>query len=724
LTRAAGEDCLVLLLKVSIGGSSARPYPLRRYLTPPHPLPPPVLDAVDNPADDDGSSQALETSRWAAAARFLLTAVPQTTLRRLPGRETFTWTVEETGPSALPGAASKSRAVVVKRFAARSGCPAREEFQTLEALRRVGLSVPEPLAWAAADRLSVLVLDRVVSTGHLGEALARADAPGRRALGEALLDLLGRFHGELWYHRDLYLSHILVSPEGRLTLIDAGRVRRADSPTRARRWFAKDMAALAHSAPQVVSRAERLRFLALWLERTGRLDPAAPRAAARRILRSWARDVERRRRTMAAHRPRHGEPGPYAGTRSRPRDGSAAASGSLPTTIVRLPSWVGDAVMAEPVLRALFEAHRRDGSQERLTLLGPAPVLSLFTDRFPGVRRAVLTGRERPADYLDHDLALFLNGSLASVIAARRARVRLRCGWADGGRAFWLTHPVERHLGRPFGRRPDPVPFTAAARALGECLGLVPDDLRPRLVPAERARVAIATRLRAAGLDPAAPFLLLNGGGRPGSAKAWPAGHWAELVGELGRTLDLPIILTTGPGEEAPAREASERAQGAGRPQPALLLDPVPDLEQLTALSAAAALVIGTDSGPAHIASAVGTPSVVIMGPTDPRHTAEFGAGRRVLRVSIECSPCQRERCPLSGSDRERCMVEIQPSEVVSAAKELLHESAHGEVSEDHLASTFSPPSATRPSASTQSASNPFVSTLGKTPSAPVRSDP
>jgi hypothetical protein len=69
-------------------------------------------------------------------------------------------------------------------------------------------------------------------------------------------------------------------------------------------------------------------------------------------------------------------------------------------------------------------------------------------------------------------------------------------------------------------------------------------------------------------------------------------------------------------------------------------------------------------------------------------------------------------------------MVEIQPSEVVSAAKELLHESAHGEVSEDHLTSSFSPPSATRPSASTQSASNPLVSTLGKTPSAPVRSDP
>ena len=659
-------------------------------------------------------------------ARDSLTAVPWSALRRLPGRETFIRVVELPGGDgdSEPAREPASQSVIVKRFAGRRGCQARDEFHTLSSLAAAGLPVPQPLAWASSGGLSALVMARITAAGHpfearaaaapehLGERLRKADELTRRRLTSALLELLVKFHGDgtgpSWYHRDLYLSHILVGPGERLTMIDVGRVRAAPRRRqRARRWFAKDLAALLHSTPASVSRAQRLRFLLAWLRGTGRLGDSTPRAAARRLWRSWAREVQRRRRAMAAHRPRGGEPGPFGSNWSSgphepappapgaaplpapgstpppppgfrppledapaPAPGHGEAPSTPPRTIVRLPGWIGDAVMAEPVLRALAGA-----ASSSLTLLGSAPLLSLFSGRFPGVARRALTGREGPEHYAGQELALFLNGSLRSVIAARRAGVGMTCGWADGGRRPWLSHPVERQLGRRAGRRPTPLPFAAAAAMLGEELGLAMGELRPRLVPADEARTSVAGRLAQAGLVLGEPYLLLSAGGRADSAKAWPASHWSELIADLARGQALPVVLTAGPGEAAAARAAWE---GASSPAAGLLyLDPAPDLPELMALAASAAVFVGTDSGPAHLARAVGTPTVVITGPTDPLHSAlpssgETAARRRVLRVELACGPCHRERCPLAGADRGRCMGEITPRAVLDAVRDLL----------------------------------------------------
>jgi ADP-heptose:LPS heptosyltransferase len=96
-----------------------------------------------------------------------------------------------------------------------------------------------------------------------------------------------------------------------------------------------------------------------------------------------------------------------------------------------------------------------------------------------------------------------------------------------------------------------------------------------------------------------------------------------------------------------------------------------PGLSVLAALAARAALFVGPDSGPRHIARAVGTPAVVLYGPTDPRHTAWHLEHTRHVRHAVACGPCHRERCPLAGPGRHACMTGIDADEIVAAARGL-----------------------------------------------------
>ena len=102
----------------------------------------------------------------------------------------------------------------------------------------------------------------------------------------------------------------------------------------------------------------------------------------------------------------------------------------------------------------------------------------------------------------------------------------------------------------------------------------------------------------------------------------------------------------------------------------ALLLGPeqLGGLEGLKALIARAELVLTNDTGPRHIAVALGRPVVVLMGPTDPRHTASNLERQRVLREPVDCSPCQKKVCPID----HRCMTRLQPQRAIDAARELL----------------------------------------------------
>jgi tRNA A-37 threonylcarbamoyl transferase component Bud32 len=143
------------------------------------------------------------------------------------------------------------------------------------------------------------VLEAIPHEESLRQRLERAGNDERRVLISELLELVLCLHNAGWVHRDLYLEHVVLARRGEreaLVLLDAGRAR-APRAFR-RRWLVKDLAALAHSAPRAVSRADRLRFLAGWLEgvRGSRVE-----------LRRFARAVERKRRRLARHAPLHAD---------------------------------------------------------------------------------------------------------------------------------------------------------------------------------------------------------------------------------------------------------------------------------------------------------------------------------------------------------------------------------------------------------------------------------
>ena len=144
-------------------------------------------------------------------------------------------------------------------------------------------------------------MERVESHADLRQVLHEAATSELEPLIARLLKLVIALHTRGWYHRDLYLHHILIDQDGDLVLIDLGRARRLRWVRR--RWFAKDLAALLLWAPNEIGASLRLRFLAGYMDAMG--------INGRRARRKFASDILRRRERMARHQPRHGETEPW-----------------------------------------------------------------------------------------------------------------------------------------------------------------------------------------------------------------------------------------------------------------------------------------------------------------------------------------------------------------------------------------------------------------------------
>jgi ADP-heptose:LPS heptosyltransferase len=155
----------------------------------------------------------------------------------------------------------------------------------------------------------------------------------------------------------------------------------------------------------------------------------------------------------------------------------------------------------------------------------------------------------------------------------------------------------------------------------------------------------------------------------PGTSDATPHKRWtAEGYGAVARGLreaeGLATLVSVGPARDdrAFAEAVVKAADGA-----AALAPPTPGLGDLAALFARSRLYVGSDTGPLHVASLVGTPVVQLLGPTDPVENAPWpGTPSRTVRLPVACSPCRR------GCAAAPCMARIPAAEVVAAARGLL----------------------------------------------------
>ena len=251
-----------------------------------------------------------------------------------------------------------------------------------------------------------------------------------------------------------------------------------------------------------------------------------------------------------------------------------------------------------------------------------------------------------------YDAVVDLQGLLKSAAYVVAAGAALRIGLADGreGATWVLTHRV-----------PVPPPpvhaverYLAAAAAMGAreavrefAIPLAPEDT-------ESARVFLADLPR--------PLVVLHPAAR-WPTKLWEIDRWRAVAAGLGAA-GAGVAVTGGPADAPMASAICDGLETAPRSLAGRL-----SLKQLAAVLQSADLMVTVDSGPMHIAGALGTPVVALFGATDPARTGPVGPAR-VLRRDLPCSPCLARRCRIA--ETRRCMRDLHAAEVLDAARRLL----------------------------------------------------
>jgi ADP-heptose:LPS heptosyltransferase len=239
-----------------------------------------------------------------------------------------------------------------------------------------------------------------------------------------------------------------------------------------------------------------------------------------------------------------------------------------------------------------------------------------------------------------YDVALDLQGNLKSGLLARLAGARRTVG---------LDAPLSREGNRFFVTERIPPP---PGHRLTSCLALLDRALGPG---------ATAAAVPFARAEPHGAIVLHPGVSRFGAFKRWPAAAFADLADRLAERLEAPVILTAGPGERADAEDVRGRMRRA-----ATIAEPQ-GLRALADLLQGARLFVASDTGPSHVAAALGVPTVTLFGPKDPAVHGPVGPRARAVRAGVRCSPCALRSCP-----DPICMTTLPVDLVERTALELL----------------------------------------------------
>lgn len=336
--------------------------------------------------------------------------------------------------------------------------------------------------------------------------------------------------------------------------------------------------------------------------------------------------------------------------------------------VVRGTSWVGDSIMTIPALRAL----RKLLPEAEITLAIKPGVKGIFAD----------------ADFVDHlliyqrknlfsvipqirewrrrqfDLAILFQNAFEAAFIPFAAGVPLRLGYATESRQSMLTHPVTLPDWRESKHEVFYYLFliNALEQALYGTSTVCEQDPDASLELSLDQRTRAKEILRNEGVAEDQTVVVLCPGSINSRAKRWPTERFAALADRLTET-GRRVVLIGSKDELDVANEVKSKM----RTSPVDLTGKT-SLDQITGVIGLADLVVTNDTGPAHIAAALGRPTIVIFGPTNPDTTRPFAPQAEILRHPPECAPCMLRDCPID----HRCMTAITVDEVFDRSNTIL----------------------------------------------------
>ena len=347
--------------------------------------------------------------------------------------------------------------------------------------------------------------------------------------------------------------------------------------------------------------------------------------------------------------------------------------------LVVQPSWVGDAVMATPMLRSLRELY----PEAEISYLLRRYVKEIFTgmpwaDRLITYRTGKtkakagkglfdLAARLRSAEF---DLAVLLPNSFKAALICKMAGIKKVVGYDRDGRGFLLS---DRLLPVKERGKFVPSPIVKYYMGLSQYLGSKNRDLSLKLFVTETdrrdadavfARASLPATLERPAVKGQSPLILLNPGAQYGAAKCWLPENFAALGDRFASELGGTVLISASPKERRIVDAIRHRMKHA----PIDLSQHGLTLGALKEIVRRCDLMVTNDTGPRHIAAAMEVPVVTIFGPTFPEWTEINYAKERQIAVKVFCGPCQKKTCPLD----HRCMTRITPDMAFGAALELL----------------------------------------------------
>src|SRR5690349_4074222 len=341
---------------------------------------------------------------------------------------------------------------------------------------------------------------------------------------------------------------------------------------------------------------------------------------------------------------------------------------TIKRVVVRGTNWVGDSVMTVPALRAL----RRVLPEAHITLVIRPGTKGIFSeadfidDVLVYNRKGALSvfGQVREWKRRKFDLAVLFQNAFEAALIPFLAGIPVRLGYATESRRALLTHPLALPDWR--SSRHEVFYYLYLVTALEQMLfgrsDVCESEPDASLQISESRRAEAAELLRSYGVSEAEPVIAICPGSINSRAKRWPSERFAALADRLIESRRR-VLLIGSKDELNVSEDVVRRMQN----QPVMLTGKT-SLDQITAVLDRADLIVTNDTGPAHIGAALGRPTIVIFGPTNPLTTRPFAAEAEILRNPPDCAPCMLRDCPID----HRCMTAIEVDEVFERSNALL----------------------------------------------------